>query len=169
MSSRSSLFARGDEALIQKTCKNTTNYKLCIQLLESDPNSHNVDVTGLALIVVEAVDKRVDTAASYVSALLRGTKDPHLQNVLGQCQLMYSSASLAIKVVPDALRAKMYGMYGVAMNYLNNTRGYPGLCQDSFRRNPPLIYPVELAQRQGVLEAFCTVGLDIIPQIPEYM
>ena len=96
----------------------------------------------------------LDTAASYVSALLRGTKDPHLRNVLGQCKLLYWSASLAIKNVPDAQRFKMYGMYGVAMNDLNITRGYPGQCQDTFRRNPPLIYPVELTRNREFWRPF---------------
>lgn len=45
--------AMGD--IVDKTCKQTPDYSLCLSLLRSDPRSSSADTVGLGLILVDKI------------------------------------------------------------------------------------------------------------------
>lgn len=42
-------------SIVDKTCKQTPDYTLCLSLLRSDPRSSSADTVGLALILVDKI------------------------------------------------------------------------------------------------------------------
>lgn len=149
------LFARGDEDLIQKTCEDTRNYELCVQVLESEPSSRSAgDVASLAGIVAS-----VEAAISYLIRQFDGTPatDLTLKNALAL------GRSVAVQQVSKDLRLSNYKS---AQENMNSTHTSSGDCQQVFRQNPTLIYPSELASRQRALEGLASVGFDILIQLP---
>nr|KAJ0197672.1 hypothetical protein LSAT_V11C700365600 [Lactuca sativa] len=47
--------AMGDRQFIENICKGTPSYNLCLSILLANPKSQDANLTGLALIVVDAV------------------------------------------------------------------------------------------------------------------
>ena len=41
--------------IVDKTCKQTPDYSLCLSLLRSDPRSSSADTVGLGLILVDKI------------------------------------------------------------------------------------------------------------------
>lgn len=41
--------------IVDKTCKQTPDYTLCLSLLRSDPRSSSADTVGLVLILVDKI------------------------------------------------------------------------------------------------------------------
>ncbi|KAF7837691.1 cell wall / vacuolar inhibitor of fructosidase 1-like [Senna tora] len=58
-------------SLIEQTCKNTPHEALCLQYLKSDPGSSQADITGLALIMVDAMKTTTQQAQAKVQQELK--------------------------------------------------------------------------------------------------
>ncbi|KAG8372849.1 hypothetical protein BUALT_Bualt12G0109700 [Buddleja alternifolia] len=80
-----------DQALIETTCKNTPNYKLCISVLRRSPGSATADVRGLALIMVGAVKDKTKQAISAVNNLIKSRRYPDLAEGLQKCNEVYKT------------------------------------------------------------------------------
>ncbi|EYU45481.1 hypothetical protein MIMGU_mgv1a021463mg, partial [Erythranthe guttata] len=79
-----------DQNLIATTCKNTPNYRLCINTLQADRGSAAADVAGLGLIMVAAVKEKSKEALSTVNKLLvKSGSNP--KKALQQCRDAYKA------------------------------------------------------------------------------
>lgn len=103
--------------LINKTCKQTPYYELCVRSLISNPHSFNTDVKGLARIMILTIDAKATHALKHINNLLqRSSRDNSLsekeRRELKACADRYS---VIIKGdVPQAIDAMRTGDYKFA-------------------------------------------------------
>ncbi|XVF19361.1 hypothetical protein REPUB_Repub11eG0104200 [Reevesia pubescens] len=153
----------GDADLIQKTCKTTKYYDLCVSSLKSDPTSVNSDTKGLAMIMAGVGMANATTTSTFLSfQLLTTTNDTILKKVLKECSNKYAHAG-------DALQASVQDFasesYDYAYMHIMAAADYPNACHNAFRRYPRLIYPQEIASREDGLKHICDVVLSIIENL----
>lgn len=155
-----SFYIAGEADLIQKTCKNTKYYDLCVSSLESDPTSPNADTKGLAVIMVGIGTANATATSSYLSSqFLSATNDGIMKKVLKECAYKYSYAN-------DSLRASLQDLaaesYDYAYLHITAAADYPNACHNAFKRYKGLAYPPELARREDGLKHICDVVLGIV-------
>ncbi|KAL0855405.1 hypothetical protein Bca101_060558 [Brassica carinata] len=75
--------------IVEKTCKQTPDYTLCLSLLNSDPRSSSADIVGLGLILVDKI-KALGTETIGQIKVAYKTK-PMLKRVLDECNLRYKT------------------------------------------------------------------------------
>ncbi|XVE86552.1 hypothetical protein DITRI_Ditri18aG0042400 [Diplodiscus trichospermus] len=158
-----STFVNGDADLIQKTCKTTKYYDLCVSSLESDPASVNSDTKGLAMIMVGIGMANATATSTFLSSqLLRTKNDTILKKALKECSDKYAQAG-------DALQASVQDfdseLYDYAYMHIMAAADYPNACHNAFRRYPRLIYPQEIVRREDGLKHICDVLLGIVDQL----
>lgn len=159
-----SIFASADMNLIQKTCKNTKYYDLCVSSLKSNPRSSSVDTKGLANIMVGVGFANATATSSYLSSQLLSTKtnDTTLKKVLKECADKYTYAGDSLQASGQDLATEDYDY---AYLHISAAADYPNACHNAFRRSPGLAYPAELARREDGLKQICDVVLGIIDHI----
>ncbi|CAH2053495.1 unnamed protein product, partial [Thlaspi arvense] len=79
--------AMGD--IIDKTCKQTPDYTLCVSLLRSDPRSSSADVVGLGLILVDKIKALGTETLGQINVAYK-TK-PMLKRALDECNGRYKT------------------------------------------------------------------------------
>ncbi|XVF60990.1 hypothetical protein PTKIN_Ptkin08bG0092100 [Pterospermum kingtungense] len=153
----------GDTGLIQKTCKTTKYYDLCVSSLKSDPTSVNSDTKGLAMIMVGVgMANATATSTFFSSQLLSTTNDTILKKVLKQCSDKYAHAADALQTSVQDFDSELYDY---AYMHVMAAADYPNACHNAFRSYPRLIYPKEIARREDGLKHICDVVLDIIDHL----
>lgn len=96
--SQSSLWlAKADEALIEKTCRTTTNFGLCMRT-----TSQRADVRALATIITRKSKSSADDAHSFVLGPFYGS-NPGLGNLLRQCVDLYNDSRTALEAALNSL------------------------------------------------------------------
>lgn len=130
-STQSSIFPQEEPSnLIEKTCKKTPHYDLCISSLESNPQSSDADLNGLAKIMVSIVLSNTTSTLDYIQALLKEAPEPGLQRALANC------AELYIPVVkyslPQAIEALSEGHYGFANYGISDAAKEADACEKTF-------------------------------------
>ncbi|XP_010245832.1 PREDICTED: cell wall / vacuolar inhibitor of fructosidase 2-like [Nelumbo nucifera] len=154
------LLVRGDAKLIQRTCKSTKHYDLCLSSLRSNSSSLKVDTKGLATIIIGiGMANATDTYSYLSSQLLSNTNDTALKTVLKGCADKYSYANDALQ---GALQQLALDSYDYAYVQVSAAVDYPNVCHNAFKRYPGLTYPPELALREQALESVCDVASGII-------
>ncbi|KAJ9177802.1 hypothetical protein P3X46_012974 [Hevea brasiliensis] len=154
------IFVKGDMDLIQKTCKNTKYYDLCVSSLKSNATSSKADTKGLALIMIGIGIANATATSSYLSSQLPSSaNDTILKKVLKECADKYSYAG-------DALQASVQDLavesYDYAYMHIMAAADYPNGCHNAFKRYPELAYPPEIARREKGLKQICDVVLGIV-------
>ncbi|KAL8110598.1 cell wall / vacuolar inhibitor of fructosidase 2-like [Apium graveolens] len=157
-------FVNGDADLIQRTCKTTKYYDLCLSSLKSDSTSLIADTKGLAVIMVKIGMANATSTNSYLSSQLTqpknaNNKDAVMKMVLKDCALKYSYAGDALKSSLQNLEDESYDY--AYMNVMA-AADYPNACHNAFKQNPKLVYPKELALREDSFKHICDVVLGII-------
>ncbi|KAF5727708.1 cell wall / vacuolar inhibitor of fructosidase 2-like [Tripterygium wilfordii] len=153
-----------DTNLIEKTCKDTKYYNLCVSSLKSNPTSAKTrDAKGLAAIMVGVGMANATATSMYLSSkLLSATNDTNLRQVLRDCANKYASAD-------DALQASVQDLavegYDYAYMHVMAAADYPNVCHNGFRRYPGMAYPPEIGRREDGLKRICEVILEIIEAI----
>ncbi|KAG8383808.1 hypothetical protein BUALT_Bualt04G0052300 [Buddleja alternifolia] len=154
------LSAHGNSDLIQKTCKNTQYYDLCVSLLKSDNSSAKADTKGLALIMVKLGMANATATNSYLSFKMTSTtNDTLMKKVMKECADKYASANDALQ---NSVQDLSDEVYDYAYIHVMAAADYPNACHDAFKRYPGLVYPHELAIREDGLKRICDVILGII-------
>lgn len=154
------VLANGDTDLIQKTCKSTKYYDLCLSSLKSDPTSPKADTKGLATIMVGVGIANATATASYLSSQVRsiGT-DTSMRKVMKECADKYSYAVNALQSSIQDLNSETYDY---AYMHVMAAADYPNACHNGFKRYAGLAYPPELVGREDGLKHICDVVLSII-------
>ncbi|ESQ48215.1 hypothetical protein EUTSA_v10021672mg [Eutrema salsugineum] len=73
--------------IIDKTCKQTPDYTLCVSLLRSDPRSSSADTAGLALILIDKIKALGTETLGQINVAYK-TK-PMLKQPLDECNQRY--------------------------------------------------------------------------------
>ncbi|XP_050204388.1 cell wall / vacuolar inhibitor of fructosidase 2 [Mercurialis annua] len=154
------IFVNGDMGLIQKTCKNTKHYDLCVSSLKSNSTSSNTDTKGLALIMIGVGVANATATSSYLSSqLLSTSNDLILKKVLKECADKYGFAGNSLQESVQDLELESYDY---AYMHIMGAADYPNACHNSFRRYPGLAYPPMIALREQGLKHICDVVMGII-------
>ncbi|WOG93646.1 hypothetical protein DCAR_0312932 [Daucus carota subsp. sativus] len=159
-------FVNGDTDFIQKTCRTTRYYDLCLSSLESDSASLLADTRGLAVIMVRIGVVNATSTNSYLTSQLSPPKNTNTcrnaalkKRVLKGCADKYSYAGDALKYALENLKDELYDYAN--MNVMA-AADYPGVCRNAFERYPTLVYPDQLALRENSFKQICQVVLGII-------
>ncbi|KAL1216900.1 Cell wall / vacuolar inhibitor of fructosidase 1 [Cardamine amara subsp. amara] len=76
-------------SIVDKTCKQTPDYNLCLSLLLSDPRSSSADTVGLALILIDKIKALGTETLGKINDAYK-TK-PMLIHALDECKLGYET------------------------------------------------------------------------------
>nr|GMC96574.1 cell wall / vacuolar inhibitor of fructosidase 2 [Ipomoea batatas] len=158
--------------LIQKTCKNTKYYDLCVSSLKSDSTSSKAsDTKGLAQIMVRVGVANATATKSYLSSLIGGGGGANdtstataaaMKKVLRDCADKYSYAGEALLASIQDLDAEMYDY---AYMHVMAAADYPNACHNGFRRYPGLAYPRQLAIREQGFKRICDVVMEMLDSL----
>ncbi|KAL8133053.1 hypothetical protein AgCh_008495 [Apium graveolens] len=157
-------YVNGDTDLIQRTCKTTKYYDLCLSSLKSDSTSPIADTKGLAAIMVRIGMANATSTNSYLTSQLFPPKttnsyDALKKRVLKECAEKYLYAGDALKSTLQNLKDELYDYAN--MNVMA-AADYPNVCRNAFKRYPNLVYPKQLALRENSFKHICDVVLGII-------
>ncbi|KAL2504631.1 Cell wall/vacuolar inhibitor of fructosidase 2 [Abeliophyllum distichum] len=153
----------GTPDLIQKTCKNTKYYDLCISSLKSDPTSPKTDTKGLAVIMVKVGISNANATNSYLSTQrLTSTNDTLMKKVMKECAEKYGFASDSLQNSVQDLGSELYDY---AYMHVMAAADYPNACKNAFKRFSGLVYPPEIAVREEGLKHICDVVSSIIENL----
>ncbi|KAI3816168.1 hypothetical protein L1987_15858 [Smallanthus sonchifolius] len=160
-----SLFANGDMSLIQKTCKTTKFYDLCISSLESDSTSPQADTKGLAIIMARFAMANATNTNSFLSSnvlVKNTTSDSLMKKVLKQCADRYLAAGSSLQ---DSVKDLGSELYDYAYMHVMAAADYANSCHNAFKGYPSLIYPPEISAREEGLKHICDVVMGIIDNL----
>ncbi|KAK9064058.1 hypothetical protein SSX86_017930 [Deinandra increscens subsp. villosa] len=157
-------FVNGDTNLIQKTCKTTKFYDLCISSLQSDSTSPQADTKGLAIILAKLAMANATNTNSFLSSnfLTKTTNDTITKSVLKQCADRYSAAGASLQSAVQDLGSELYDY---AYMHVMAASDYANSCRNAFKRYPKLVYPPEIGGREEGLKRFCDVIMGIIDSL----
>lgn len=130
------IFHLNSANLIEETCKQTPNHDLCIQYLQADPHSSDADVTGLALIMVNVIKSKANSALIKIHQLLQRNPEPDQKEALGTCGDRYKAIVEAD--VPQAIAALQKGDPKFAEDGANDAAIEATSCENSFSGKSPL-------------------------------
>ncbi|XP_058088910.1 cell wall / vacuolar inhibitor of fructosidase 2-like [Magnolia sinica] len=124
--------ATGTE-LIQNTCKKTTYNKLCVRYLETNKESYNADVAGLARIILEKALSTAKNLWSQTSDMLKKTTNEYkLKSVcFNTCHEQYGDTVDKIMVAIQAVEAHDYNLAKLYAGYGSNAAK---ICQEEFEK-----------------------------------
>ncbi|XP_028760121.1 cell wall / vacuolar inhibitor of fructosidase 1-like [Neltuma alba] len=129
LSATSSSF--NDANLIQQTCKHTPNQALCLQYLKSDPRSSDADISGLALIMVDAMKAKAKQALAKIrQELQRRSHSDREKQALRSCADQYRAVLEAD--VPEAIAALQKGDPKFAEDGANDAALEANSCESGF-------------------------------------
>ncbi|WCJ31582.1 hypothetical protein M5689_013063 [Euphorbia peplus] len=154
----------GDMGLIQKTCKNTKHYQLCVSSLEANEASSKVaDPKGLAIIMIGVGAANATATSLYLmSSSSNDTMSSSIpKTLLKQCADMYGYAADSLQACVQDLSMDDSN-YDYAYMHLMAASDYPNACHNSFRLHKPSLYPPQLASREQAFLHICDVVLGII-------
>jgi pectinesterase inhibitor-like protein len=124
-----------DANLIQQTCKNTPNYALCIQYLNSDPKAPSADIRGLSLIMVNVIKTKATATLNKIRQLI-GTSPPGQKEALKSCESKYNT--IIVADVAQATEALQKGNPKFAEDGANDADVEQKACEGGFSGNSPL-------------------------------
>ena len=128
-------FSRAD--LVDQTCKQTPNYDLCVKTLRADPRSSTADVTGLALVTVDAIKAKATATLDRINGLLGTTPDPKTKAALSHCGELYDNAVLKADI-PSAIEALKKGNPKFAEQGVNDAANEADSCERAFGGASPI-------------------------------
>ncbi|XP_076897077.1 cell wall / vacuolar inhibitor of fructosidase 2-like [Bidens hawaiensis] len=149
-------------SLIQKTCKTTKYYDLCISSLKSDSTSAQADTKGLAIIMARFAMANATNTNSFLSSYVlvsNKTSDSLMKKVLKQCADRYLAAGSSLQ---DSVKDLGSELYDYAYMHVMAATDYANSCHNAFKRYPDLVYPLEIAAREEGLKHICDVVMGII-------
>ncbi|KAH7517043.1 putative invertase inhibitor [Ziziphus jujuba] len=111
--SSQSVFANESNAtgtnLIETACQHAGQRDLCVTTLEADPNTHDADMLGLALIALRLASSNASDISEHAKLLFKDTTlEPTIQDGYGECLDHYLDAAEQLDDSIAALLTKAY-------------------------------------------------------------
>ncbi|XP_044497841.1 cell wall / vacuolar inhibitor of fructosidase 1-like [Mangifera indica] len=114
--------------LIEKTCKATSHYDLCVKTLQSEPGSSRADVKGLAYIAARALFNQGMATWHKIYEMVQKTKD------LDTCLKAYTT--ITVDDMNQAFSGLTTGNPKKAINGFSDVPEQTEKCEKSFRKSP---------------------------------
>lgn len=109
-----SSYVTADSGLVDRVCKQTSDYKFCISALNSDPRTPGADQFTLAYVAFGLAYRKASSTQGQITSLLRNSTGPVHQH-LKQCQGYYATAIVKIREALANLDSETYdGLDGLA-------------------------------------------------------
>ncbi|XVF30201.1 hypothetical protein REPUB_Repub16aG0037000 [Reevesia pubescens] len=124
--------------LLERTCRRTPFYELCIWSLKSNPESRDADVKKLAKIMVDSLKTKATDTLDLIDELLQDglALDPAMQKALTSCAERYNV--IIRGDVPEITEALNTGNYKFAERGTNDAATEANSCEMEFPRKSPL-------------------------------
>ncbi|KAL2338927.1 hypothetical protein Fmac_013373 [Flemingia macrophylla] len=119
-----------NEKLIEKTCKKTPNYNVCLESLKASPESSSADVTGLAEIMVKVIKAKASDGLKRIHELQRVEAGTKQKRALSSCADKYKA--ILIADVPQATEALQKGDPKFAEDGVNDAANEATYCENEF-------------------------------------
>ncbi|KAB2083718.1 hypothetical protein ERO13_A05G275500v2 [Gossypium hirsutum] len=128
----------GNQNLIERTCKQTPFYDLCIWSLKSNPESRDASVKKLAQIMVDSLKTKATETLDLIDELLQDglALDPEMQKALTSCAERYNV--IIRGDVPEINEALKTGDYKFAAKGANDAAIEANSCEIEFSTKSPL-------------------------------
>ncbi|VVA90754.1 unnamed protein product [Arabis nemorensis] len=120
--------------MIDRTCKETPDFNLCVSLLNSDPRGSSADTSGLALILVDKIKVLAIKTLNEINGLHKIR--PELKHALGECSRKYKTILQAD--VPEAIEALTKGVPKFAEDGVIDAGVEASACEEGFKGKSPL-------------------------------
>ncbi|KAJ4886782.1 hypothetical protein Rs2_26530 [Raphanus sativus] len=113
--------------IVDKTCKQTPDYTLCLSLLRSNPSSASADTVGLGLILIDKIKALGTQTVGQINVAYK-TK-PMLKRQLDVCRLRYKTiADVDIHTAITAIK----GNPEFAENAIVDAGNEASFCEEGF-------------------------------------
>ncbi|CAH2035973.1 unnamed protein product [Thlaspi arvense] len=123
-----------EASIIEKTCKETPDFNLCVSLLHSDPRGSSADTSGLALILVDKIKGLATKTLNEINNLYK--KRPELKYALDECSKRYKTILKAD--VPEAIEAISKGVPKFGEDGVIDAGVEASVCEERFEGKSPL-------------------------------
>ncbi|KAG9459461.1 hypothetical protein H6P81_003969 [Aristolochia fimbriata] len=118
---------------IQFTCKNTSEYDLCVSTLQSDPTSMTADLKGLLTNVLRATTAYGADVATKVTELSKTDQDPFLMQCYTDCSERYIDA---VDQIDDSVAALDSKGFDDVVAWVNAAIADVQTCEAGFLQKP---------------------------------
>ncbi|OWM71084.1 cell wall / vacuolar inhibitor of fructosidase 1-like [Punica granatum] len=141
--------------VIEKTCRKTTNYALCVSTLKSDPRSATADPAGLASITLDVLLPKANATFTYTLKLFESVSGgTSLYRFYGTCVDVYGN--IVASHIPNALSELAARKFSDARGDAAMVGNNAAFCEEQFGgRNP-------LTPGNNEVHDLATVAADII-------
>lgn len=119
-----------DDDLIEKICKRTPFYDLCLATLQPISNTSSSDIKGLASSMANIVLGNATDTLHYIEGLIKQTSDPKEERALAECAELY--ISVVKYELPQAIEALSKGQYGFANYGISDAAKLVDQCEKGF-------------------------------------
>ncbi|KAE8728530.1 hypothetical protein F3Y22_tig00004258pilonHSYRG00045 [Hibiscus syriacus] len=128
----------GNLNLIERTCRQTPFYDLCIWSLKSSPESRDANLKKLAQIMVDSLKTRATETLDLTDELLHDglALDPAMKKALTSCAERYNV--IIKRDVPEINEAFKTGNYKFAEKGANDAAVEANSCEIEFPAKSPL-------------------------------
>ncbi|XP_073041701.1 cell wall / vacuolar inhibitor of fructosidase 2-like [Primulina eburnea] len=154
-----SFFSQGnaDMSLIENVCKKTFDYKLCVSSLKSNPRSFNTDVKGLARIMIDVTQSKIEVMIRVVQQLGKNASDLRERECLDNvCYPEYGRSRSDIKQAIEDLQSNSFREAYTDVHYVYSNEEE---CENSFAE---LEIKSPMTTINTHFAAFCKITEDII-------
>ncbi|KAJ8759501.1 hypothetical protein K2173_007114 [Erythroxylum novogranatense] len=126
-------------SLIDRTCKQTPYYDVCVKTLLSNPQSYDTDEEGLARIMVSNVEARATQTLNHVNKWL---EQPGLESNIRQALISCAHRYNAIvgEDIPQAIKGLNTERYMLAEQASYDVATEAMSCEEDFSNKSPLTY-----------------------------
>lgn len=140
--------------LIERTCRQTPFYDLCIYSLKSNPESRDADVNKLAKIIVDSLKTKATDTLDLIDELLMDglALDPAMMKALTSCAERYNV--IIRGDVPEITEALNTGNYKFAEKGTNDAAVEANSCEMEFPGKSPLTDMNKLVHDVSVVAAY---------------
>ncbi|CAK9145689.1 unnamed protein product [Ilex paraguariensis] len=146
--------------LIEKTCRRTKYYNLCVSSLHADPRSVKADAKGLARIMLELSLAKANVTLVYIQQLYNMTMDPVLKPYFNSCIELYRDvAEQVLQMAISFLDSNNYKESSKNAEYASTTAQD---CEDRFK-GPPEVRKSPLTKENNALSQLSSVAGEILP------
>lgn len=152
-----------DSDLIEKTCKTTKYYELCISSINQQQKKAET-AKELAVIMAKVGVANATATNAFLSSqlLISTTTDPIMKKLFKECANKYGFASDSLEACVGDLENDLFEF---AYMHVMAAADYPNVCRNEFKRYPTLSYPSQIALREEGLKRICVVVMGIIDNL----
>ncbi|XP_065860187.1 cell wall / vacuolar inhibitor of fructosidase 1-like [Euphorbia lathyris] len=142
--------------LINKTCKKTPDYNLCVSTLQANSQSSNTSVEGLASMMANVTLSNATNILNYTQELINHNADTELEGRLAYCAEVY--ISLEQDILPQAISALANGEFGFAKYGISEAGDEVHECEKKI----PESFKPPLNDMNRIMQNLCDVCVAII-------